>query len=104
MIVSIASLIYTKSENHDCGYYSAVTDGAAYQVHATGSNCDTTAEQATIEGGLQTYFDAHGGDVCDVHCVSEELATYLPRFKGRSYHAGSANSRWNVHRLSSDRS
>lgn len=71
-IVAIANGIKAKSNAHDCSYSSGTTGDAQYQIHATGSNCDTTAEEGTIEGGLKTYFDAHGGAVCDVHCVSCE--------------------------------
>jgi hypothetical protein len=67
----IANIIYANSNSKDCSYHDGTVDDAQFQVHATGSNCDTTAELETIEGGLSTYFKSHGGAVCDVHCVQQ---------------------------------
>ena len=69
--MAIANGIKAHSNAKDCSYHEGTVDNAQYQLHATGSNCDTTAQQDTIEGGLKTYFDAHGGAVCDVHCVQQ---------------------------------
>ena len=69
--MAIANSTKANSNAHDCSYHDGTVDNAQYQIHASGSNCDITAEQSTIEGGLKTYFDAHGGAVCDVHCVQQ---------------------------------
>jgi len=70
-IVAIANGIKAHSNAKDCSYHDGAVDQAQYQLHATGSHFDTTAEQDTIEGGLKTYFDSHGGAVCGVHCVQQ---------------------------------
>lgn len=101
---SIARLIVSKSSAQDCSYSSGETNGIAYQVHATGANCDTTAQESTIEGGLNTYFEAHGNAVCDVHCVSDRLSLLLLNRKARSLLPGSSNPRRHLQRLPPHRS
>lgn len=71
VVTAIANAAKANSDSKDCSYHEGEVDDLQYQIHATGSNCDTTATEETIAGGLKTYFDAHGGSVCDVHCVQQ---------------------------------
>lgn len=67
--IGIASLVKSDSNAHDCTEHSGSIDGVVWQVHATGKNCDTTAELKTIQGAVTKYLKKQHLDVCGVHCL-----------------------------------
>lgn len=68
---AIASQEKKSSDNSDCSSHGGDLNGVAWRFHAAGKQCGTTAQETTIEGGLNTYFDSLGGQICSVHCVAQ---------------------------------
>jgi len=66
---TIAHNILSSSSNHDCTLHSSSLDSVTWEWFATGSNCDTTAQADTIQGGLQDYLANTGNQVCGVSCI-----------------------------------
>ncbi|PYI18141.1 hypothetical protein BO86DRAFT_410167 [Aspergillus japonicus CBS 114.51] len=68
---SIAAAIWAWSHQKDCSYHSGTIEGWQYEFHATGRNCDTTAQQKTIQGAIYHYLTAiEGNTVCGTQCLS----------------------------------
>ncbi|RAH63740.1 uncharacterized protein BO66DRAFT_362513 [Aspergillus aculeatinus CBS 121060] len=68
---AIAGAAWAWSQHKDCSLHSGTIDGWQYQFHATGRNCDTTAQQKTIHGAIYHYLSAiEGNTVCGTQCLS----------------------------------
>ncbi|KAJ5928307.1 hypothetical protein N7466_007263 [Penicillium verhagenii] len=66
---SIGSAIKHLSNDNDCGRHSGTSDGIKWIYHATGRNCDTTAELVTIESAIRHGLSAFYNDkLCKTVC------------------------------------
>lgn len=74
--IGVANLVYTKSQSKSCTdtgvqEWSQDGDTVYYRYHATGRNCDTTAELSTIAGSIEKWFKKeNSGKVCGFQCLS----------------------------------
>ena len=66
---SIASLVKSDSNAHDCKAHEGSIDGVTWRVYATGRHCDTTAQLNTIQGAVTKYLEKQNRNVCGVHCL-----------------------------------
>ncbi|KAF2725496.1 hypothetical protein K431DRAFT_290618 [Polychaeton citri CBS 116435] len=67
---TLATLLKRHSDSNTCRTSSASVDSVAFSFTTGPSdNCKTTAEEGTIQGGLNRYFDYLGNQICGVHCV-----------------------------------
>ena len=63
-------MLEKNSNANDCSPHFASLDSLNWKMYATGDNCDTTAQQSTIEGALTKYVqDSANGSVCGVVCL-----------------------------------
>lgn len=67
--IFISSQIKQNSNNNDCELHVGQADGISWTIRATGRNCDTTAQQGTIQGAIDEYIDALGDKMCGVSCM-----------------------------------
>lgn len=67
---TLATLLKRNADSNTCTGTSGSQNGVSYTFYtAPDGNCKTTAEQGTIEGGLNRYFSYLGNQVCGIHCV-----------------------------------
>jgi hypothetical protein len=67
---TLATFLKRNADANNCGASSGSVDGVAYKFDtAPDGSCGTTAEESTIKGGLNRYFDYLGHQICGVHCV-----------------------------------
>ncbi|KAL4915398.1 hypothetical protein BDW62DRAFT_203706 [Aspergillus aurantiobrunneus] len=67
---TIGSMIKGQSDDNDCGDIKANVGKYTIEYHATGRNCDTTAEWETISGALYHYFTSVlGNRICGNTCL-----------------------------------
>lgn len=69
VVFGIATLAKSSSSNHDCSLHKGRVDDTVYSYHASGDNCDTTAELKTIAGAIANYFRDQKSNVCGTHCI-----------------------------------
>jgi hypothetical protein len=66
----MAALLKRNADANRCSGSSGSVNGVAFSFYnAPEGNCKTTAEEGTIKGGLNRYFDYLGNQICGVHCV-----------------------------------
>lgn len=67
--LSVAALLYTKSDKRDCHPEEFHNAEYQYAVRTKGS-CHTTAQRPTIEGAMDHWIDEElPPSVCGVHCL-----------------------------------
>ncbi|KAI1398104.1 hypothetical protein F4819DRAFT_498976 [Hypoxylon fuscum] len=66
---SLAGLIKGGSNANDCQLHVAALDGISFTFRAEGRNCDTTAEQKTIQGAINNFIDDVKSTLCGVDCL-----------------------------------
>lgn len=67
--VSAASSFKGSSNSNDCGIEEYTLNNFDYAIAATGRNCDTTAQRATIEGAIEKYLRQNNpSSFCNVQC------------------------------------
>ncbi|RAL15174.1 uncharacterized protein BO97DRAFT_421965 [Aspergillus homomorphus CBS 101889] len=71
MTAAIAAAIWSWSHLKDCSHHSGIVDGWQYEYYTTGRNCDTTAQQKTIQGAIYQYLNKiEGNTVCGTECLT----------------------------------
>ncbi|CZT20862.1 uncharacterized protein RCC_06722 [Ramularia collo-cygni] len=59
------------TNERSCGIFRGAYNDVAYRYTATGTHCDTTAEQATIGGAIEHHIkEIDGGKVCGMECLN----------------------------------
>ncbi|OTA61212.1 hypothetical protein K449DRAFT_434971 [Hypoxylon sp. EC38] len=66
---TIAGLVKGSSNANDCQSHVASLDGVTFRFRAEGRNCDTTAEQKTIQGAIQNFIEGIHETLCGVDCI-----------------------------------
>ncbi|KAF7927707.1 uncharacterized protein EAE98_006089 [Botrytis deweyae] len=67
---AIGSAIKSISDAGSCGKSYGSLDGVSWVYYATGSNCDTTAEAATIQGAIKQHLTTiDGNSLCATECL-----------------------------------
>jgi len=59
---SMATLIKSRSDKHNCGIIRGEIDEISFNYRATGKHCDTTAQSDTIQGALKKALRLPGKD------------------------------------------
>lgn len=57
----VAGVISDASKQRSCGTFSGSMGGISYRYQANGKNCDTTAEEKTIEGAILHHIKTTDG-------------------------------------------
>ncbi|KAL2811545.1 hypothetical protein BDW59DRAFT_168003 [Aspergillus cavernicola] len=67
---AVASVIKSQSDKNDCGETSGTMQGFKYVYYATGRNCDSTAQQDTIEGAIYHFLTTVDySSICGTECL-----------------------------------
>ncbi|KAF7958093.1 hypothetical protein EAE96_003660 [Botrytis aclada] len=67
---TLGSAIKSISDAGSCGKSYGSLDGVSWVYYATGSNCDTTAEAATIQGAIKQHLaTTDGNSLCATECL-----------------------------------
>ncbi|KAJ7463183.1 hypothetical protein FB451DRAFT_1180281 [Mycena latifolia] len=66
---SIGSWIKSRSDAHDCTVHTGAIDGVQWRYSATGSNCDSTAQLATIRGAIDAFLKENVNGRCSNICL-----------------------------------
>lgn len=67
--ILISNQLKKDSNSNDCSVHYGSADGISWKVSASGRNCDTTAQQNTIQGSIDEWVDSVGDKLCGVHCL-----------------------------------
>lgn len=69
-VTTVGSSIKSLSDQGSCGVSSGALDGISWVYYSSGSNCDTTAEAATIQGALEQHLKSvDGSSLCYNECL-----------------------------------
>ncbi|TEY44878.1 hypothetical protein BOTCAL_0342g00020 [Botryotinia calthae] len=67
---SVAASIKSLSNQGSCSTSYGSLDGISWVYYATGRNCDTTAEAATIQGAIKNHLETTDGNkLCGTECL-----------------------------------
>ncbi|ESZ92107.1 hypothetical protein SBOR_7522 [Sclerotinia borealis F-4128] len=67
---TIGASIKALSDDGSCSKSEGSLDGLSWVYYATGRNCDTTAEAATIQGAIKQHLQTTDGSVlCGMECL-----------------------------------
>ena len=67
--LSLATLLKTNSDRHDCTAHVGATDRVIWKVYAVDKDCATSAQLKTLNGAIAVYFESVSLNVCGVHCL-----------------------------------
>ncbi|GIJ86638.1 hypothetical protein Asppvi_005530 [Aspergillus pseudoviridinutans] len=66
----LTGVIRGLSDQHSCRRMTGTFDNVKWSFYATGQHCDTTAQEASIQGAIAEYIrNAENGTICGTQCL-----------------------------------
>jgi hypothetical protein len=67
-VKQLGQAIYDPSQGNSCGTFTGTVSAFTYRYRASGNQCDTTAQRATIEGGILRHLESRNKQICGTEC------------------------------------
>jgi hypothetical protein len=67
-VKQLGQKIYDLSQGNSCGTFTGQVGAFTYRYRVTGNHCDTTAQRATIEGGIMRHLESRNKQICGTEC------------------------------------
>ncbi|EME40036.1 hypothetical protein DOTSEDRAFT_74790 [Dothistroma septosporum NZE10] len=70
IVTYLGNVIINARDQRSCGTFTGAVSGVTFRYQANGKNCDTTAEEATIQGAIAYHLSTvDNGQLCATECL-----------------------------------